>query len=167
MYLEPEAQRRVISLLHFALAEGGYLFLGSADTIGEHEGPFEVVSKKWRIYRRVGPTRHDRVQFPIALTSAPGRGPERIPGPARVGRLAGAVQHLLLQRHAPACVVINREYEILHFSGPTHDYLVQPGGPPTQDVRALARDGVQTRLRTAVREALERDAPVTVTRMSQ
>jgi two-component system, chemotaxis family, CheB/CheR fusion protein len=33
MYLEPEAQRRVVSLLHFALAEGGSLFLGSADTI--------------------------------------------------------------------------------------------------------------------------------------
>src|SRR5206468_10204609 len=43
------------------------------------------------------------------------------------------------------------------------DYLVQPGGPPTQDVRALARDGVQMRLRTAVREAVEKDAPVTVT----
>src|SRR5207249_4347780 len=39
MYLEPQAQRRVISLLHFALAQGGYLFLGTADTIGEQEGP--------------------------------------------------------------------------------------------------------------------------------
>jgi PAS domain-containing protein len=73
------------------------------------------------------------------------------------------VQHLLLERHAPASVVINRKYEILHFSGPTQDYLVQPGGPPTQDVRTLARDGVRTRLGTAVREALEKDVPVTVT----
>jgi two-component system CheB/CheR fusion protein len=163
MYLEPEAQRRVIPLLHFALAEGGHLLLGSADAIGEEAGPFEVVSKKWRIYRRVGPTRHDQVQFPLAPAAAPGRGPEPVPRRASVSRLAGAVQHLLIARHAPACVVINREYEILHFSGPTHDYLLQPGGPPTQDVRALARDGVQTRLRTAIREALEKDAPVTLT----
>jgi two-component system, chemotaxis family, CheB/CheR fusion protein len=163
MYLEPEAQRRVVSLLHFALAEGGYLFLGSADMIGDQDGPFEVVSKKWRIYRRVGPTRHDRVQFPVAPVLPPARGPHAMAVRWSAGRLAGAVQHLLLERYAPACVVINRKYEIVYFSGRTHDYLVQPDGPPTQDLRVLALDGLQVRLRTAVREALDKGAPVTVT----
>ena len=162
MYFEPEAQRRVLSLLHFALAEGGYLFLGSAETIDHHAGLFEVVSKKWRIYRRVGPTRHDQVQFPIALAPAAGRLPEPPPGRPNASRLVGAVQHLLVERHAPACVVISRKHEVLFFSGPTHDYLVQPGGPPTQDLMALTRDGVQGKLRAAVRQAIEQGAPVTL-----
>jgi chemotaxis methyl-accepting protein methylase len=162
MYLEPAAQRPVLSLLHFALAEGGHLFLGSAETIDHHAGLFEVVSKKWRIYRRVGPTRHDKVQFPIAPAPAPGRLPEALSGRPSAGRLAGAIQRLLLERHAPACVVINRKYEVLLFSGPTHDYLVQPGGPPTQDLMALARDGVRGNLRTAVRQAIEQDEPATL-----
>ena len=162
MYLEPDAQRRVLSLLHFALAEGGHLFLGSAETIDHHAGLFEVVSKKWRIYRRVGPTRHDQVQFPIALAPAAGRLREPLPGRVSAGRLAGAIQRLLLERHAPACVVISRKYEVLFFSGPTHDYLVQPGGPPTQDLMALTRGGVQGKLRTAVRQAIEQDVPVTL-----
>ena len=162
MYLEPETQRRVLSLLHFALAEGGHLFLGSAETIDHHPGLFEIVSKKWRIYRRIGPTRHDQVQFPIALAPSVGRLPEPPPGRPSAGRLAGAIQHLLLARHAPACVVINRKYEVLFFSGPTHDYLVQPGGPPTQDLMALTRDGMQGKLRAAVRQAIEQNAPLTL-----
>src|SRR5204862_5184232 len=64
MYLEPSAQKRILSLLHFALGEGGHLFLGAAEGIGQEEDMFAVVSPKWRIYRRVGPTRHDRVEFP-------------------------------------------------------------------------------------------------------
>jgi two-component system CheB/CheR fusion protein len=162
MYLEPETQRRVLSLLHFGLAEGGHLFLGSAETVEYHEGLFAVLSKKWRVYRRVGPTRHGEVQFSHAPAPGAGRPPELVPGRPSAGRLAGAIAHLLLQRHAPACVVINRTYEVLFFSGPTHEYLVQPGGPPTQDVMALARDGVQGKLRTAVRQAIEQDAPVTL-----
>ena len=38
----------------------GTSFLGTAETIGQQEDLFEAVSKKWRIYRRVGPTRHDQ-----------------------------------------------------------------------------------------------------------
>ena len=83
---------------------------------------------------------------------------------AAAGRRAGSAarsQQLLLERYVPACVVINRKGEILHFSGPTHDYLVQPAGPPTQDLIAQARDGLQTKLRAAVRKAIrDGDAPV-------
>jgi two-component system CheB/CheR fusion protein len=153
MYVEPEAQQRVISLLHFALNEGGYLFLGSAETAGRQEDLFEVISKRWRIYRRVGPTRPDRVRFraqpPLARPN--------------LGRPAGLLPKLLLERYAPACVVINRKHEILYFSGPSGEYLTQPAGPPTQDLMAWAREGMQTRLRTAIHRAIRDGKTVTVT----
>jgi two-component system, chemotaxis family, CheB/CheR fusion protein len=76
IYLEPEAQKKVISLFHFALQDGGHLFLGNAETIGGHDELFETVSKKWRIYRRIGPTRHDLVDFPVFGTQ-----PLRRPAP--------------------------------------------------------------------------------------
>lgn len=152
IYLEPAVQERLIPLLHFALREGGYLFLGSAEGIGLQEDLFEPVSTKWRIYRRVGPTRHDRLQVPLAVAStvASVRTP-RLPNPARLATLA---QHLLLQRYAPACVIINRTGEILYFQGHTDDYLMQPAGVPTQDLVAQARSGLRTKLRDAVHEAI-------------
>jgi two-component system CheB/CheR fusion protein len=110
MYLEPAVQEKIVTLLHFALLEGGYLFLGSAETIGEQEDLFEPVSKKWRIYRRIGPTRQDKVEFPVASEPKPGAPPSRAlamrPALHRVATLA---QQLLLERYAPACVVISRK----------------------------------------------------------
>jgi two-component system CheB/CheR fusion protein len=161
IYLEPTAQEKILSLLHFALAEGGYLFLGNTESIGQHEDLFAAVSKKWRVYRRLGPTRHDKVPFPIV--SAPPVGRERVsPTPPNVGRLAALAQHLLLERYVPACVVINRKREILYFHGRTEDYLVQPTGSPTQDLVAKAREGLQTKLRGAVHKAIREEHSVVI-----
>jgi two-component system CheB/CheR fusion protein len=83
IYLSPEAQQRVTALFHFALREGGHLFLGNAEGVGRHDELFHTVSKKWRIYRRLGPTRHDLVRFPVpppscSANSRPrGRGSQR------------------------------------------------------------------------------------------
>src|SRR4029079_7514849 len=58
IYLEPELQRRVLSLMHFGLREGGALFLGTSETIAGVEDLLEPIDKKARIFRRVGVTRH-------------------------------------------------------------------------------------------------------------
>ena len=38
IYLDQEVQRKIIALFHFALREGGFLFLGNAETIGDRGG---------------------------------------------------------------------------------------------------------------------------------
>jgi two-component system CheB/CheR fusion protein len=73
IYLEPEVQQRIIALFHFALKQDGHLFLGTAETVGRHEDLFETISKKWRIYRRSGPSRHDLINFPQSSGSAEAR----------------------------------------------------------------------------------------------
>ena len=65
IYLEPEVQQRVLALLHFGLREGGALFLGTSETVAGAEDLFEPIDKKARIFRRVGPTRHGAVDFPL------------------------------------------------------------------------------------------------------
>jgi PAS domain S-box-containing protein len=167
IYLDPEAQERIIALCHFALREGGHLFLGSAETIGRHDDLFEPVSKKWRIYRRLGPTRHDIVNFPL------------LPGPARppkaqdtqalreapdepAVRAIDAARRTLLERYAPAATLIDHKFRVLYFHGPTGDYLEQPTGEPTRDLLAMAREGLAAGLRSAVREAISEKRDVTV-----
>ncbi|MBI3784601.1 MAG: PAS domain-containing protein [Deltaproteobacteria bacterium] len=163
IYLEPAVQERLLPLLHFALREGGYLFLGSAEGIGLQEDRFVPVSAKWRIYRRVGPMRHDRFQFPLTVaplsTVASGQSPRR----SNPTRLAGLAQNLLLQRYAPACVIVNRAGEILYFHGRTDDYLTQPAGVPTQDLLAQARNGLRTKLRSALQDAIRGNQKVALT----
>lgn len=159
IYLEPEVQTKVLGLLHFALNEAGWLFLGSSETIGRNADLFEAISSKWRIYRRIGPSRPNNVQFPVAQSEphqakemAP---PGKPPAPPKLPELA---QNFLLRRFSLACVVINRNYEVLHFAGPTEDYLIQPGGSPTHNLLALARPGLESKLRVVVQRAIRENA---------
>lgn len=154
IYLEASVQERLMPLLHFSLLPGGYLFLGSAEGVGLQAELFEAVSTKWRIFRRVGPTRHDRLQLPVAATPIAPVAREQRTIIRAAPRLATLAQHLLLQRYAPTCVIINRAKEILYFQGRTDDYLTQPSGVPTQDLIAQARHGLRAQLRSAVQEAM-------------
>ncbi|HKM73924.1 MAG TPA: CheR family methyltransferase [Stellaceae bacterium] len=54
IYLQPEEQQKVLSLFHFALSDGGYLFLGASETIGQLTGFFQPISNTLRIFRRIG-----------------------------------------------------------------------------------------------------------------
>lgn len=165
IYLEPEAQQRIIAQCHFALRQDGHLFLGNAETIGRHDDLFETVSKKWRIYHRIGPIRHDLIDYRpprgSAGTGAP-REPLSLPADAASTPVAEIARRALLERYAPASVLIDQKGLVLYFHGTTRDYLEQPSGEPTRDLLVMARDGLAVKLRGAIREALKGDKCVTV-----
>src|SRR5262245_7147589 len=52
MYFNVETQSQVIDRFHFAMGEGGYLFLGKAEMLLSDGERFEVVSMRQRIFRR-------------------------------------------------------------------------------------------------------------------
>ena len=66
IYLKPDVQEKVIALFHFVLREGGVMFLGSAETTGRQSELFQTLHKRWRIFRRIGATRHGQVAIPIS-----------------------------------------------------------------------------------------------------
>ena len=164
IYLEPDFQKRVLALFHFALREGGHLFLGPAETISGQEELFQPVSKKWRIYSRLGPTRHDIVDFPLVgrteLGSDPESGVQTAAPEPRVspGEL---LDQALLEHYAPASVLIDARSDMHYLRGPTDLYLRSPSGEPTHNLLAMAREGLQMPLRAAVRKALDKGEETT------
>src|SRR5439155_20661185 len=52
IYFEPVAQKTALSLFHFGLASGGYLFLGGSETPGPLANEFDTIDEHWRIYRK-------------------------------------------------------------------------------------------------------------------
>ncbi|MBB6411967.1 chemotaxis protein CheB [Mesorhizobium sangaii] len=164
IYLEPEAQQRIIALCHFALRPGGHLFLGNAETIGRHEDLFETVSKKWRIFRRLGPTRHDLIDYPRSDGPMERQAIDKtiLPDAEQNVPAAEMARRALLERYAPASVLIDQKGRVLYFHGTTRDYLEQPPGEPTRDLLTMARDGLGSKLRVAIRDAANEDKSVTV-----
>ena len=153
IYIGTEAQKRILALFHFALREGGYLFLGSAETVGRADDLFETISKKWRIYRRVGATRHNIVDFPLLGGHTSGSPSSPPPGPSQ--RVTEIARRALLERFAPAAVLLDRRGRVLYFHGETGDYLKQPPGEPTNDLLAMAREGLLVPLRGALHRVLD------------
>lgn len=52
MYFNVEAQAQIVNRFHFALNEGGYLFLGKAEMLLSDGDRFEVASMRQRLFRR-------------------------------------------------------------------------------------------------------------------
>lgn len=164
IYLEPELQQKVMELFHFSLNPGGYLFLGKSETVGQRRGLFELISKPWRIYRRSETIRQDRVDLPRLATYRPDAQESRSTPRPRIasGGYGEWVGNLLLQRYVPASVLVNGDYRVLYFFGQTDDYLAQQTGDPTDDLLALAREGLRLKLRAGIRQAMSEAREVSV-----
>ncbi len=164
IYLVPEVQKKVISLFHYVLNEGGYLFLGTSETIGQQVDLFKPISKKSRVYQRVGPTRRDKVDFPVSngmVRHVPVGRQSAQTSLAKPVHFGNITQQLLLQHYAPFAVLFNRRFEILYLHGPSGPYLELTTGDMTQDLMAMVRDGVRGALRNAVQMALKQEQQVT------
>ena len=157
IYLKPATQDRLLALFHFALLEGGYLFLGSAETIGRQEDIFEILAKRWRLYRRIGPTRHDRLALPLSTNRqrSPAEPTRPISQEQRRNRLARLAEHWVLDWLAPAAVLIDRQWHILYVCGPIDNYLVRPVGIPSDNLLDNLRSGLRNAIRGAFQNALD------------
>ena len=163
IYLESELQKRALNIFHFALRKDAALFLGSAESNGGRDDLFKPISKKWRIFRREGTTRADLLTLPLR-TGDFRQGDMALPprNEPPVSQVASLAQKLILDRFAPASVLIDSSNEALYFCGATDEFLIRPRGVPTRDLLLMVREGLRSRLRTALREAASSSLTVSV-----
>lgn len=164
IYLGPEAQAKVIALFHFALRPDGILLLGNAETIGNNENRFQIISKPERLYRQIGQSKAGDFGFQLGQSEVFRNGGRNNPGQAEhQNKLADLVQKMVIEAHCPAAVMINRKQELLYSTGPTERYLRVAPGHPSHDILAMAPQALRTKLRSAIQQAIQAAAPVIVT----
>ena len=151
IYLGPALQRRVIPLVHYALNQPGYLLLGRSETIGDFDALFSLVAADSRIYARKPGAR-------VGLTF-PGVGHHARPASPRAGTIRSGldiqrdVDHVLLARYAPPCVLVDENFDVLQFRGRTGAYLEPAPGQPQLNVVRMARPGLAAELPLALQRA--------------
>ena len=64
IYLTPEAQKRAHDIAHFSLRPGGWLFIGSSESVDEESGQWVSLDKKHRLYRQ-RPAPRPQLPMPI------------------------------------------------------------------------------------------------------
>ena len=65
IYMSSMLQERLLPTFHFALNPGGYLVLGSAESVGSLDDLFELVSRPHKIYRRKEHGRRPQLTFAV------------------------------------------------------------------------------------------------------
>jgi len=161
IYLKPELQQTVLDLFAFSLHHSqGYLFLGKAETARPTKASFELVNKKWKIYRCRGgplafPTQTARHIAPSAngpretrpRTSVPGANVyEPVTPETDIAQLR-RVNEIMLRYLTAGVVIIDRSYRIMTINAAARrllgirdlaydqDFLHTVRGMPYQDVR--------------------------------
>ncbi len=163
IYLTAEVQKRILPLFHYSLLPGGYLFLGSSESVSGYNDLFTPVDPKWKIFQR-----HESLHALMALPSFPVRQgtlewqqqlPKKTP-PVPV--FEDVVQRIIIETITPPVLIINRTGDLLYSTRRTGKYLEPAVGTASLNVVEMAREGLKIELAIAVREAINQDHEVRV-----
>ena len=161
IYMGAELHRRLFPLFHHALNPGGFLFLGTSETVGDFGDLFAVVERKLKLYQRkedIHSARRGalgRFQPPVtALDVAVPRAAAKVDAAER-HPLRELAEKALLHQVAPAGALVNGQGDILYLHGRTGLYLeLAPGEVGINNILKMAREGLRRDLATALHKAV-------------
>ena len=166
IYMGGELQKKVISLFHYALNPGGFLFLGSSETVGEAGDFFAEMDRKSKLYQRKeslfgGAPTSGRVTPPLTVgqqaVPLPGR---KTAFPAKLS-LRELTEQALLQQAVPACALVNGQGDMLYVHGRTGAYLeVASGESKSNNILRMAREGLRRDLSMALAKSVATNGTV-------
>jgi two-component system, chemotaxis family, CheB/CheR fusion protein len=150
IYLEPELQKKLIPLFHYALRPGGILFLGNSETLGGMADLFEVVDKKWKLFRKRDVESLDQVMMNFP-TGHPWRNLVDLPTQKeKRWSVSSLAEKLLLEKYAPPCLILDKDNNIVYAHGRTGKYLELAPGQARLNVLEMAREGLRHELARAI-----------------
>lgn len=161
IYFGPALQKRALSLFQYALKPGGFLFLGTAESISEYSDTFTVEDRKHRIFvRKLAAA--PMTEFHMGAERSPG--PEfatpRITAPGVAVDFRKEAETALLGHYVPPALVVDSDMHIRHIQGDTSPYMALATGAPSFHLLKMVRPELMVDLRTAIDEARRTGVPV-------
>src|SRR4051812_4274575 len=162
IYLNADLQNRVIPLFHFALLPDRFLFLGNSENVTRHPKLFAPLDRRARLFRKLETGTRLPPEFPI--TTAARRAAVELPQVRSFGPDVGLERRAqrIAERYAPAYVIIDENFQILHFAGRTGRFIEPTAGVATLELLQLVHRDLRLELRTALGRAAESNEAVHV-----
>jgi two-component system CheB/CheR fusion protein len=152
IYFDNDFQHRVMQTFHYALRSSGHLFLGPSESVARDAKLFTVVDKKHRILRRqdiIG------VTAPVSQRALEPLSVQPLPLPPRAEDRLERSARRIMDKHSPAYFVIDKNHEILRFSGgEAAPYLEPSSGPATLGLFSLLHKTLRSQVRAAVQKSI-------------
>ena len=171
IYLENDAQEKVLSNFNYGLKKDGILILGPSESIGEFLDSFSVIDKKWKIFKcnksnglaldflQTHPLTHQQHssayrdnQFDIKDSK-----PE-------IGlNVTALAEQNLINIYAPPSALIDINGGILYIHGRLGKYLEpSPGKASQMNIHKMAKEGIKLALSSAIQNAISKNKKVVI-----
>ena len=164
IYMGGELQKKLIGLFYSALKPGGFLFLGTSETIGEGADLFTMLDRKSKLYQSSHEP-HPLHRIPIGTIVPPlPEGALAVPLAGKAVRdgklqLRGLTERALLQQYVAVGALVNERGEILYLHGRTGHFLEPAPGEANLNILKMAREGLGRALTSALHQAVVRREP--------
>lgn len=152
IYISSDLQKEILKLFHYVLNPRGILFLGASESIGNFTDYFETINGKWKIFRQKVITGNKHNTMPV-LTSLKGLYKNVGGSSQKELNFRELTEENVLKYYAPACVLVNENYDILYFQKETEKYLTLPTGNASLNILKMAREGLRYKLISALNKA--------------
>lgn len=160
IYLGALLQKKLLPMFHYGLVPGGFLLLGTSETIGDFADLFGLCDKKNKIYVK------KQLSYWLSIDLTAGHYPLTAINPPQVVteswneiEIEKQADRIVLNQYAPVGVVINSASEILQFRGQTSGYLEPAPGKASFNLLRMAKLGLRVELRAAIQQAKNQQLP--------
>jgi two-component system CheB/CheR fusion protein len=138
IYFQPLGQQKAFNAIRFSLNQGGYLFLGKAESPAQADNVYEVIDYSAKLYKKVNGA-NDRVTPVVQNESYDfakkvkridhNQGYVQVSPSSNKSILLAAIAELLFDRYLSATIIVDKEFEIIHSYGNVSEWMLphKPG----------------------------------------
>ncbi|WP_405376728.1 chemotaxis protein CheB [Nonlabens sp. Asnod3-A02] len=155
IYMENDIQQEVLSSLHYALNQNGYLFLGSSENLGNLSRNFEETSSKFKIYKNIQPERlilkNKTSDFWRINTKDKNNFQYKTSGNSLDDKISKSINKFIMAEMNAVSVCVDDNFEILHATGKLKKYIQYPEEGYSNNLLKMLPDELNIPVNSAIR----------------
>jgi two-component system CheB/CheR fusion protein len=163
IYLSGDLQKKLIPLFHYALNPGGFLFLGTSESVGEFTDIFASLNHKSKLYQRknnIVNTKHIALSsfLPPLISHAETKSIETTAKKSVSSKvpLREIAEQTILKQLAPSSALVNDIGDIFYLHGRTGMFLEPDTGEVgNYNILKMAREGLRRELTIALQKVVQ------------
>lgn len=164
IYLNANAQYKILQSFHYALNPQGFLWLGKSESIGEAEELFQKIEGNLKIFNKKDGLSH----LPFYFFS--GNNKKRLTAERKLIKAKNQFfpretdvekenDRLLLSKYVTPSVLITNDWKIIRFNGSISNFLQPATGKASLHLLKMIKDDFLVDLRTVINTAKESGIP--------
>ncbi len=153
IYMNKDLQNQVMQTFHYALKPHGILFLGPSESARQEPNMFKFIDRSHRLLER----QSGAAGVPVRVSSPTKAAMESLE-PRRIHANSDRIERSVrdvMERHSPVHFVVDRQFNIVRFSGPEAGRYLEPStGTSSLGLFSMLRRALRSATRLALHTAM-------------